>query len=124
MATGMHSLVPAIEQAARLYQGEGMELHADISNYLVHPHGYVIKRPDLFLLARPIVLDDPERWLKRDELGEANAWFVKMLVGTWAAALREMPHPLPFCCWHRQFTQGPTGRLHVVATERLQKKIA
>lgn len=115
--------IPAIEQAAAHYAAQGLVLARDLEHYLLHPHGLVIKRPELFVLARPVVLDEPTRWLGRDEAGEANAWFIKFLVGRVPAAVAQMPRRLPFCCWHRQFRDGSHGRLHVVETDNLLRRI-
>jgi hypothetical protein len=112
--------VPAIEQAVQIYARHGLTLARDLEAYLRHPLAHVVKTPDLLLLARPVVLADFERWL--DEPGAADAWYIRLLVGRPGAALREMPHTLPWCCWHRNF-RTPGGRLHVVATDQLIKKL-
>lgn len=114
---------PAIETACALYEAHGAVLASDLQDYLRHPWARIVKTPDLLLLYRPIVLDDPERWLEQP--GEANAWYVRLCVSRIgiAAALREMPYPLPFVCWHRNFRAGPTGHLHVVSTETLIEKV-
>lgn len=114
--------IPAIERAIETYEAHGLVLAEHLQDYLRHPHGVLIKRADLVVLARPVVLDDPERWLGLDEAGEANAWYVQLLAGRVSAALALMPYRLPWCCWHRQFRDGPLGRLHVVATDQLLRR--
>lgn len=112
--------VNAIAEAAELYARRGALLAVDLEAYLRNPLGYVIKRPDFLVLARPCRLDQPDRWLADHEPQEA--WYVRLLVGGGpAAALREMPYLLPYCCWHRDF-RGDGGRLHVLPTDRLIRK--
>lgn len=115
--------VPAIETACALYETHGLLLAQDLQNYLRHPAGYVVKTPEMLLLYRPVVLDDPDRWL--EHTGEANAWYVRLLVSGRGieTALREMPYRLPFCCWHRNFRAGPNGHLHVVSTDKIIQKV-
>ncbi len=111
---------PAIERAVRIYAEHGLVLARDLEQYLRHPLALCIKRPDLLLLARPVELASWDRWL--DEPGAADAWYIRLLVGTPAAALAEMPHVLPWCCWHRNF-RTPGGRLHVAPTSSIIKKL-
>lgn len=112
--------LPAIEQAAQIYARHGLVLARDLEAYLRHPWARVVKAPDLVLLARPVSLAAPERWLQ--EPGAADAWYVHLLVGPLEAALAHMPYCLPAVCWHRNF-RTPGGHLHVVATDQLIKKL-
>lgn len=116
-----------MERAARLYAQRGASLALVIEAYLRNPLGYVIKRPEFFLLARPCQLADPDRWIDTDEAQEA--WYVQLAVAGDSttglalarAALREMPYMLPHCCWHREW-RGDGGRLHVFSTDTLIRK--
>jgi hypothetical protein len=112
--------LPPIEQAAQLYAQHGLVLARDLEAYIRHPLAFCIKRPDLLLLARPVDLAAPDRWL--DEPGVADAWYIHLLVGRLPAALAEMPHVLPWCCWHRDF-RTPGGRLHVAPTRSIINKL-
>lgn len=115
-----HSTTFAIERAAFLYAERGASLSVVLEAYLRNPLGYVFKRPDFLLLARPCQRADADRWLA---IGEAqDAWYVHLLVGgNVAAALQEMPYRLPFCCWHREW-RADGGRLHVFPTDTLIRK--
>jgi hypothetical protein len=112
--------VPPIDQAAQIYAQHGMVLARDLEDYLRDAHAHVIKTPDMLLLARPVDVANVERWLA--DPGEANAWYVRLLIGRPLAAMREMPYPLPLCCWHRNF-RTPGGPLHVAATHRILNKL-
>lgn len=111
---------PAIEQAAQIYAQHGLVLARDLEAYLRDPFAYVIKNPELILLARPILKDRPTEWIT--EAGACDAWYVHLLVGRPGHALREMPYTLPWCCWHRDF-RTPGGRLHVAPTDTIIKKL-
>lgn len=112
-------LAPAVEIAAALYEKAGLVLARDLETYLRDPFGYVVKTPELLLLGRPVLLAAPLQWVR--ETGKADAWYIRLLVGRGrlAAAIREMPYYLPWCCWHRNFRAGPTGRLHVMPSSKL-----
>lgn len=109
-----------IEQAAALYEERGANLSVVLEAYLRNPLGYVIKRPDMLLIARPCQLADANRWLRE---GDAqDAWYVQLLVGgSPRQALLEMPYTLPACCWHREW-RADGGRLHVFPTDTLIRK--
>lgn len=114
MSTGQQ--FTAIERAAFMYAERGASLAVVLEAYLRNPLGYVIKRPDFFLLARPCQLADADRWLASEET--PDAWYVQMLVGASIGnALREMPYLLPHCCWQREM-RGDL-RLHVCRTDFL-----
>jgi len=112
--------LPPIEQAAQIYAQHGLVLARDLEAYLRDPHAHVIKTPDMLLLARPVDVAQVDRWIL--EQSEANAWYVHLLVGRPLEAMREMPYPLPLCCWHRNF-RNPNGPLHVVPTNRILNKL-
>lgn len=117
----------AIARAAELYAERHASLALVLEAYLRNPLGYVVKRPEFFLLARPCLLADPDRWLQPQD--PQDAWYVQMAVGApgingaqlAAAALREMPYLLPHCCWHREW-RADGGRLHVFRTDLLIRK--
>lgn len=111
---------PAIEQAVQIYHDHSLVLAHDLQDYLRHPFARVIKTPDLLLLARPVVMAEWADWI--EDPGTADAWYIRLLVGRPQAAAVEMPYRLPWCCWHRNF-RTPGGRLHVVPTDQLIKKL-
>ena len=88
-------------EARSLYQKMGypMSLEHDIADYL--QQGYMIRTPDFLVLGKPVKLftttEPHDQW---DTVG-ADAWYIKLLVGSLKALLDMVPYPLPFVCFER-----------------------
>lgn len=106
----------------RLYAAAGQRFEADLAHYVNGTGGYVIARPDLLLLFRPVVRADLGTWLAA--AGTADAWYVRLLAGPGSlrAAIHEMPYFLPWCCWHRNFRR-PGGPVRLARTETIINKL-
>lgn len=108
----------AIQQAAEIYESNGMTLADDITRYL--KFGYVISSPHTFLLFRPIFRESPKEWI---HYMEGDAWHVGMAVTpSMPEAISMMPYWLPFVTWYRGFKSG-ASRLHVYSTNKLISKL-
>lgn len=112
----------AIEEAALIYERNGLHLGTDIEHHL--KHGIVLCLPDRFIIGREIrLVNGMETPCER---GIGNAWFVHFAVGRGAIKwfLEQAPRRLPFLCWTRlkHKVQG-YHPLHIVSTDRFERII-
>jgi hypothetical protein len=109
-----------LARALRMYARGNRRLEVDLGQYV--RGGYVVARPDLLLLFRPIRVAEPDTWL--EDAAQADGWYVGLLAGAGGprAAIREMPYHLPWCCWRRNF-RHPGGPVHFVCTDKLVNKL-
>lgn len=88
-------------EARNVYERMGypMSLEYDIADYL--QRGYMIRTPDFLVLGKPVKLftttEPHDQW---DTVG-ADAWYIKLLVGSLKALLDMVPYALPFVCFER-----------------------
>lgn len=109
---------PAIEQAHRDYAAQGLNLSEDIANYSMW--GCVFITPSHVLLGRPILRANGHRWVLPG--ATVDTWFVKYAYGPGALRwfVKQMPYPLPFVAWGRDFKPGRTSPvLRFYPTSRL-----
>lgn len=111
----------AIQQAAELYEQNGLVLSRDLEYYL--KFGYVFCTPERLLFAQEIKLADKgASWTNP---GEGDTWFVQLAVGKncipWF--INQAPYPRKWVAWFRQF-KDPGGRLHFHDFEKLKRKFA
>lgn len=81
--------------ARRYYTLAGRDLGADLCALSTNPHGVVVWTPQLVVLMKPANSQQPHTWA---ELAEnpagADAWYVHLLVGNLALAMR-LAHTVP-----------------------------
>ena len=94
-------------------------------------HGYMYSGPDLFVMARPVLLrmDGAGKPNLADVAGlgnlgidqerEANCWFVWLAAGRLLGGGLErlIPYPLEFVAWHRR-----RGKLNVYALASMRRR--
>lgn len=107
----------AIEEAAKLYEANGLTLSTDLENYI--KYGYVFITPERVLFGRPVLRSaGVGHWLQ--DTSKADAWFIKLAVGKGGLQFfhKHMPYFLPFIAWQRNF-KGDMRDLHIYSTDRL-----
>ncbi len=82
----------AIQRARQLYLDKGVKhpFEEELAYYL--QHGYVVSRPDLFAMGKPITLDDGR-----------SAWFICMAFGNLREIARALPFYLPVVAFYRHW---------------------
>lgn len=112
----------AIQQAAELYQKNGMNLSAELERYI--KFGYVFVTPDRLLLARSL---DSNRGVDfwPDNATDGDTWFVKLAIGRGCIAwfLQQIPFYKPYVAWGRDLVRQ-TQDLHYHATEKLIRRFS
>lgn len=109
---------PAIEQAHRHYAAQGLSLAEDLQNYSTW--GSVIITPTRLILGRAILRANGIKWVLPG--APVDTWFIKYACGEGAMQwfYQQMPFPLPFIAWSRDFrTPGQTRELRFYPTSRL-----
>ena len=110
----------AIQEAAELYEANGLSLARDLEYYL--KHGYVFCAPDRLLLAQEIKREDEGRsWTAP---GTGDTWFVQLAVGKDCVSwfIQQAPYSRKWVAWFRQF-KNPGGKLHFYDFEKLKRKL-
>lgn len=103
-------------QALALYQGDTRRFTDELEQHFLF--GYVVATPDAFAMARPVLSTwEPSRIADITEvepLETADAWFIWLLAGKLAVAVRWLPVELPLIGFSRR---GKAGKF--VASRRL-----
>lgn len=85
-------------------------------------NGVIFCRPDVFVLARPVMLDeflDVRRILNPHyRFDRYNAWHIWLFSGNMAKAIEFLPFPLDYVCYERK------ERLRIYKLEELFKKLS
>jgi hypothetical protein len=95
--------VTAVERAAHVYHTEpcARSFTEDVEAHLLH--GFVVSRPDLFIMFRPVVRSADPRLIvdpqHRFNSAECDCWHVFLAAGNLAIAWRFEPWPLPWLSW-------------------------
>ncbi|HVU38092.1 MAG TPA: hypothetical protein VHC95_07135 [Opitutales bacterium] len=114
-----------IQQAVKAYESLGRNFAEDHGAYL--EFGYVVSTPNWFVMARPVNLAQPARWLTVDDLNstfpncpEAEAWYVQFACGRGALRrfMQHLPFWLPKICWKRSLKK-PHSPLRIYRLDRL-----
>lgn len=110
----------AIQQAAELYQKNGMNLSVELERYL--KFGYVFVTPDRLLLARSLESSrGVDFWPEKSTDGDT--WFVKLAVGQncipWF--IQQIPFYKPYVAWGRDLVRNKKD-LRIYATEKLLRR--
>ncbi|MBE6436300.1 MAG: hypothetical protein IJ993_00440 [Akkermansia sp.] len=84
------------ETTARYYYTlAGRDLGADLCSLSTNPHGVVVWSPQLVVLMKPAMSQHPHTWAELAESpAGADAWYVHLLVGNLALAMR-LAHTVP-----------------------------
>jgi len=102
-------MIPAIHRAKAHYQLQKCEIpfEQDLFHYL--RYGYVVSRPDLFIMGKTMWCDPTKEPKTVDDLvscqekGKANVWYFRMLVGNPRDAAKLLPFPLEWMCFSRHY---------------------
>jgi len=100
--------VKVLDIARKLYADEEspQSLAVDILLHISNPKGWVVSRPDLLIMARPV-----PRNAKPDEIldagrefhsDECNCWHVYLVVGNAAQAFKYLPFDLEWISFERK----------------------
>lgn len=92
-----------VQQIARLY-AKGRRSLADDARAFMRT-GYVIDRPDCFLMGKPVIRDAPLSWLIDPNCRfplDADCWLVWAAAGSLPAIIEAIPYPLPWVAWSRR----------------------
>ncbi len=87
-----HGVGSAIQRSRQLYIDKGVRhpFEDELAYYL--QHGYVVSRPDLFAMGKPITLDDGR-----------PAWFICMAFGNLREIAGSLPFYLPVVAFYRHW---------------------
>lgn len=113
----------AIFRAMQIYRESGSprDFQADLGAHL--SYGYVISRPDLFAMLRPVRRDAPEALLSKIEwrFKSPDSWLVWSVAGALPELLAHLPFELPWLAFHRGSARrrGPQP-LKICRTERVR----
>lgn len=81
--------------ARRYYTLAGRDLGADLCALCTNPHGVVVWTPQLVVLMKPANSQQPHTWAElAEKTAGADAWYVHLLVGNLALAMR-LAHTVP-----------------------------
>jgi hypothetical protein len=98
--------VKILDRARKVYADEESPraLAVDILLHIANPQGWVVSRPDLLILARPVRKDaKPEEILDAGwEFHEADCWHIYLVVGNASTAFQYLPFDLPWISFERK----------------------
>lgn len=112
----------AIQQAAEMYQKNGMNLSSELERYI--KYGYVFITPDRLLFARSL---DSNRGVDYwpDTTLDGDTWFVKLAIGKncipWF--LQQIPFYKPYVAWGRDLVRHKKD-ITYYATEKLLRRFS
>ena len=95
-----------LDIARKIYAEEDSPraLAVDILLHIANPKGWVISRPDLLIMARPVRKDAPKEEILDPgrEFKEADCWHVYLVVGNASVAFQYLPFDLPWISFERK----------------------
>jgi len=97
-----------LEKAQRLYEAEDSprSLAVDLLLHITNPAGWVISRPDLLIMARPVPKDAPQEEIldagRIWKAEECDCWHIYLVVGNASVAFQYLPFDLPWISFERK----------------------